>query len=356
MQKLSGLIGILSLLIVSCNNSNTSEEKAKPDSTSNSPVEKSQLTDLLKKIEDSSQVFILPSDKPAVILGKRGTKIKVVPDDLITESGKPLGKDIRVELKELFNQGELLRANAQTVSDGNLLVSGGAYWIEITSDGEKLILKDGRTLKTQFPKTSDKEMFLFYGQRAEDGSMNWQRANEKLQPQQRLKDAAKSEKSDKKKEESEIDSIVDYLDNTDSKEVDRATIKADEETSLVHEKFYEQIELRKMGWINCDRFLEINNKTDLAVELEPNVNLQQVSLNLLFTEINSFLSPDFDLGGRIVFQNLPTGYKARVFAFYVKERKVFVFSDNITIKKGQKLSIHFREIRENDFRQLVKEL
>ncbi len=145
-------------LIFSCNDPKATKENAELSNYSNNKADLAKLSEALKKYEEPSQIIRTSVDKPCVVTGRKGTKISINPNDLITESGKPFGQTIEVEIKELTNQGELLRTNAQTVSDGKLLVSGGAYFIGMTSNGEQLKLKEGKTLNVQFAKLSDKEI------------------------------------------------------------------------------------------------------------------------------------------------------------------------------------------------------
>ena len=59
--------------------------------------------------------------------------------------------------------GKLTFANAQTVSDGKLLESGGAYYINLSCGKERLRIKKNKSIKIEFPKISDKDMSLFDG-------------------------------------------------------------------------------------------------------------------------------------------------------------------------------------------------
>jgi hypothetical protein len=245
-------------LICSCNYSKTTKDTADQNNSANDKADFTKLNDSLKKYEEPSQIIKVSADKPSVLTGRKGTKIFIDPEDLVTESGKPLGQNIEVELKELTNQWQLLRTNAQTVSDGKLLVSGGAYFIGITSNGEQLKLKEGKTLNVQFPKLSDKEMSLFYGQRNEIGQINWKQATETFKtsqlPVQQKTDTIRKRKSD-------IDAILDYVDSgyNPSPEEKERNIKQ-HKNYVVSQRVYDAVGISKFGWINCDRFLEVENK------------------------------------------------------------------------------------------------
>jgi hypothetical protein len=60
------------------------------------------------------------------------------------------------------------------VSNGKVLISGGAFKIDINVGNESLVLKEGKTISVKFPKsTNEDEMQIFYGDRNEKGYLNW---------------------------------------------------------------------------------------------------------------------------------------------------------------------------------------
>src|ERR1035438_1809197 len=141
MNKLKALFIFIFIAIISCNNQ---ENKTKGDEIKSQDDPKKEIANLnefLTKFDEPSQVFKASTDKPIKVTGKQGTIIHINPSYLELENGKPPGKEVEIELKELTNAQQLLRANAQTVSDGNFIISGGAYYINVTSEGQNVKLK-----------------------------------------------------------------------------------------------------------------------------------------------------------------------------------------------------------------------
>lgn len=344
-------------LIYSCKDPKTTKENLEQVNLLNKKVDIDKLNEVLKKYEEPSQIIKTSADKPSVVTGRKGTKISINPNDLVTESGKPLGQTIEVELKELTNQGELLRTNAQTVSDGKLLVSGGAYFIGMTSNGEKLKLKDGKNLSVQFSKLSNKEMALFYGQRNELGKMNWQKANEILKYTEPEEKVILENFNDPNQrivnKKNEMDAIMDYVVGDTTTEEGRRQKAQSKAVAIVAKKIYDEVELTNLGWINCDRFLEIENKTDLYVNFIPKDSVASANIYLVFKDINSVIQDYYYSDKSPQFENMPVGYKARLIAYTVKDEKVFAYSTNLTIAKGQKLTLDLKEISEKDFKKLI---
>ncbi len=95
MTKILTLFLSIFILICGCNNPKTTKENADQNNSANDKADIGKLNDILKKYEEPSQVFKVPADKPCVVTGRKGTKISINPNDLITESGKPLGQNIK---------------------------------------------------------------------------------------------------------------------------------------------------------------------------------------------------------------------------------------------------------------------
>ncbi|MBK6836760.1 MAG: hypothetical protein IPG89_21875 [Bacteroidetes bacterium] len=176
MNRIITFLTIATLLLASCNQKTNIDFKTE--------IEK--LNDLLQKYEEPSQFYSISTDSIIRVIGEKGTVININPSDLITENGKQISDSIEVELKELTDQNEMFRTNTQTVSNGKLLVSGGAYFINIKSKGQKVKLKPERKLKVEFPKVDENEMTLFYGQRDSLGQLAWDSVPKKFEKKPKL--------------------------------------------------------------------------------------------------------------------------------------------------------------------------
>ncbi|WP_163411198.1 hypothetical protein [Flavobacterium ajazii] len=352
---------ILRLLIIgacisSCNNNKTtldnkltSDNKPKPDAK----TEIRKINDLLKQYEEPSQTFKVSADKPTQVTGKQGTIISVNPADLTTENGQPFGKNIEVELKELTNQEQLFRTNAQTTSNRQLLVSGGAYFINITSDGKQLKLKDGKSLSVEFPKITTNKMSLFYGQRDTLGQLNWQKAKQNFESKLKPKAKVVSTKDTIANETDEIEDILEYIKNEDRNPLtkkEKKALKDQEKNIALADKVYKAIELKQFGWINCDRFYDVPNKTNLQYALNDK-SFISANVYLVFKDINSvmqscylsFKNKKFNSG----FQNIPIGAKTELIAFSIRNGKTFIHKSDLTIKANETIQLVLKEFSQD---------
>lgn len=362
MKKILGFFVMATLGLASCrNNVATSDDLNETSNEVDVKAEVAKMNEALKQYDEPSQFFKVSANKPAKVKGKQGTIISVNPANLETENGKPLGKNIDVELKELTNQQQLLRANAQTVSNGRLLVSGGAYFINMTSDGNQLKLKSGKTLSVEFPKITSEEMYLFYGKRDSLGQLNWGKVDQKFEnkPEQVVTNAPVESKPPRLTlEVNDVDAVFDYVDEGNEKPLSKADKKKIENQKKAEEKVYQAIELQQFGWINCDRFYDVPNKTNLYLAFNHrDTNLFVVNTYLVFKDINSVMSEyysPFVHKTTPIFENIPVGAKVKLISFSVENGKTYTYKSDLTIKTNEKIQINLKETTAEDVAKLFQ--
>jgi hypothetical protein len=349
-------------------------DTVKPVRDVNAELEK--LNNVLKKYEEQPQHFTVASGKQSVVTGKKGTRIIVDPSVLETEDGKPVGKNIEVELKELTNQTDLLRANAQTMSDGRLLVSGGAYYINMTSDGKKLKIKNGKTVKVQFPVNSDKAMSLFYGERDSVGKMNWKEARQEM-----VKEKVESKDSSgdvvivdrpHATEETPVVTYMSPLNGARNPKMiyqqngsvivgDTVHVTKEQKENLkkgmkTYQSLYAAANVSRLGWFNCDRDL-VARATDITVQFLPSDSVSVADVFLRFKDINSviggiYISRGADMAG-LILPNVPVGYKVQMLCYTVKDDKIFADASDITISKDMTVTPNLKQMSEEEFGKMI---
>ncbi|MEX1002482.1 MAG: hypothetical protein WDZ35_10250 [Crocinitomicaceae bacterium] len=117
-------------------------------------------------IAPRAETFRLDTKKDNLLECKQGTKVHI-------PKGAFTGNDVKVEIKEYYSRAELLSADLSTVSNNELLESGGTVYIEAKDGDTSLELNENKELTVYFPKKTSGEMSTFYGERTEDGIMNW---------------------------------------------------------------------------------------------------------------------------------------------------------------------------------------
>jgi len=332
--------------------------------------ESARLEKYLKRAEIPSQHLKAPARVTTVLKGAQGTLIQIEPTDYVMQDGQPVINDIDVELKEMTNQEQLMRDGAQTISDGKLLVSGGAYYINLTCGGEQLKLKLGHSLKVRLPKITDKDMTLFYGQRDSAGNMNWQPTQQKMayDPTSRKLINAKNgfgfdgwPISDSGRAISGLksgpilkDSLIKTLTGKGRDQMVSKRIAKGDRYDTLATNIYNEIALQKLGWINCDHFLEQTNLTNLAYTIDPKDSIICAQVYLAFKDINSIITYEYGFDQHNAFNNIPAGAKATLLAIALKKGRVYASKTELTIEKGHKITLSLKPTPDKDVADLFK--
>jgi len=365
MKKLSTLLLVAIIAFASCNQQEDKTEFSQEDFLA---TESSKLNEFLKKFEEPSQSFHATSNKRILIKCNQGTNIVIDPSDLVTENGDAIGSNIDIEVKELFNQRQFVSAGVQTISDGNLLVSGGALYISVTSDGQKLKLKEGKTYSVQLPKLSEEEMGLFYGQFDNTNGMNWKQADQVfVLPRRPDMDTTSGgdRNSDSGYEVIVVTGTGKFRDTV------RSTMKnlsSEQITKLEHEtemagKVYAPIDLKKFGWINCDYFYKYDAPgTNVQFTITNNAEeVNYIKVYMVFKDINSVMQSSYYIWNNKIeksdFNNIPVDMSVRFFGVGYQHGKIFATltsETKITSNHDEKLTL--KEMNEQEFKNLIESL
>jgi hypothetical protein len=314
--------------------------------------EAKKFCDFFKTVDDPSQTFTVPADKTREVTGKAGTIISINPDDLATLNNEPVAKNIEVELKELTNQQQLLKANAQTVCAGKLLVSGGAYYINLRSDGQQLKLKPGKALSVHFPKLTNEPMTLFAGYHDSLGEMQWKQRKQTFRP-----NGPEQAWRDTRNVTIQYDGDILEIDTLAKRKPKEKTEK-EKQKQQAYDKLYAAMEIQSLGWVNCDRFYTILNKTNVSFKFDPRDEIIFASIYLIFDEINSIAQTCYGAmengSANPGLQNMPVGAKVRVVAFSLKDNKMMAHSSKLTISKNETVSISMKETSDEELKALLE--
>lgn len=146
MKKASLLVALFILFLFACNR----EKKQSFLSTDNI----------------RTQIFSIDPTKENRINGARGG-IFIIPAGAFEGTGA-----VTIELKEVYAPIEILAAGLRTESNGELLESGGMFYLNAKRDGKELELKKDVNGSIPADYIND-SMKLFKGEVTEDGDVNW---------------------------------------------------------------------------------------------------------------------------------------------------------------------------------------
>jgi hypothetical protein len=328
-QKTLILSIIVATIFIGCNNDQEKKVKINPLN------ELEQVDNLLSEIAEKPQQLTAPSDKATNVKGAKGTTIHVDPNRLETVDGSPLGDDIQIELLEMTDNSSMLLNNTQTVSNGQILVTGGAYYLNMTSDGKQLKIKKEKGLEVEFPKLTDDEMDLFLGERDSLNQINWIETDQQF------------EAKEVDLEESQgalMEQLSDTASNENLSETEIAT--------------YEAVELMNFGWINCDRFWnDPSPKTDIQL-LVNNDSLAGARIYAVFKDINSIMTEKYWRSRKdtAAFRNIPVGKELTIIALSANNETPYVFETTINTETDKQIQIEFIETTQADIKEKMKRM
>jgi hypothetical protein len=105
-------------------------------------------------------------------------------------------------------------------------------------------------------------------------------------------------------------------------------------------------EIKNLGWINCDRFLEIENKTELTIEL---VDFSQPTGFIVFDSLNSAISLFFD-SGKTTIEGLPSHSRVDLIILDKIGENVFWFRKQLITGETKTVKVKTEKIKVDDLR------
>lgn len=375
------IISIFSVFILlGCQNESSKQERSNQNEQTekvriNPLKELEQVDNLLSEITEKPQKLTAPSDKKTTITGAKGTIIHVDPNRLETVDGSPIGNNIQIELLELTDYSSLVLNNAQTISNGRILVTGGAYYINMTSDGHQLKMKQGKGVEVEFPKLTEDEMGLFLGERDSLGQISWISTSANFETKD-IPDAKKPKKPIKKEDVVTVFAVIDdYLSDSvpAPKKVNKEDVSEEEYQEYLKKvqeyevlkkeieyqrQTYQAVELMNFGWINCDRFYnDPSPKTDIQLIVN-NDSLQGARFFAVFKDIRSVMTECYYKGRKETasFRNIPEGKELTIIALSAKDKTLYFFETTINTETDKKVQIEFMETTQADIKGRMKRM
>ena len=111
---------------------------------------------------------------------QQNVELSADPDAFVFQGGTPVTGMVDLEFIELFTKADILKYGIQTLTyNREILESDGEFKIEITQDGEKVRLKDGKFMNIKVPdSTVNDSMQLF-----RTAEFSWQETNDSISTQ-----------------------------------------------------------------------------------------------------------------------------------------------------------------------------
>lgn len=239
------------------------------------------------------------------------------------------GSDIKctkvcVYVWEYFTLNDILTAGLTTTSNRKMLFSDGMVYVEARCFGERLKLKPGKEIVVKIPSVEpDNKMQLFTGN-LKNGIIDW-KVNGKME-----------------------------ISNSGS-ESDLESANYEEEGGIGNSSTGYLMKLSKLGWINCDRFYDIQKKTKLIVKVP---SVKNTTVALIFKDIKSIMPGYCYSNNTIEFANLPDGQNVTLLAYSIDEKakNAKACTYNLLLGETKEIELKMNEMGLDELKSLIASL
>jgi hypothetical protein len=321
------------LILFACNSENKVEnEQQTKENTDKDTV--SILTAFISKQELSIQTFEINTSKQQTIQGKQGTVI-YFPMDCF---GKMQGK-VKIELIECYSiQDMLLNGLSTETTDGNLLETDGMIYLNALNEkGDTLKIKQGK-VKVKMPTKQEKHGIKYFEGVENNNTIIWNLSNEKLKVEYSITSINTTESK------SNPQVTNPQVTNPENDTIRQAQHKTGQSQIVIDKKIKNEnlvnyvFSISKMGWQNCDRFIEGETK-----QLTVNVPKESTgaSYYLVLKNYNSSALPRQTTDGKLSFI-IPINEPYTIVALSSKGEDIYF---NMMDYTGGKYEVNFTELK-----------
>lgn len=120
-----------------------------------------------------STYFSINAEKDTLLVSNKGVFVVIPEGAFLDENGKPVTDNVVVEWKEALDAQNILTAGLGTTSNGELLETGGMFYLQAWQNGKALSIDPNNPIVTDIPGTPAPGMMLFDGEIQADGNVNW---------------------------------------------------------------------------------------------------------------------------------------------------------------------------------------
>ena len=270
---------------------------------------------LLVNLQTKPTKMTITTTAQLPLIGPKGTKIWIYPNDLEKADGTRAGYPIDVELVELYTPKDMILNRMPTVSDERLLTTGGELYIKASYKGEELKVSYFSNFKIEIPaKNPDPKMSLFVGEQSFTGQtetpfVNWRASKDSIR-------------------------VLGKVDSLQQRPRETPVLIAGKEVY--------QLFPTTLGWINCDKFSNFTGPKTRMKFTSSVPNIEKIYTYLYFDRIRSIMRVYGDTSGEV-----PVTEHVKVVCFAVTtEKEVFLFTKELNVEPDQKIEILLNKVSE----------
>jgi hypothetical protein len=283
------------------------------DPTTHDGVKSSSIDNRLFERNAQLQRFTINSAEDTTIAGQRGTLISFKADS----STSTIGRDIEIDLCEYYSIGQCLLSGLSTTSNNRILETSGMIRLEARSSDASLPASDLR-FHVSMPTRSGRDVSIFSGRTDSTGRIDW------------------------------------TLDQSTTIHTDLGSSLLGADTITIEQRpVFNTFLTSNLGWINCDRFVEYENLSDVLVSFKDYPPGAVYSLVLL-DQASIIAGRATD--GTLRFGGVPSGLNACVVALSMDDGGAMSVSMlDLTIGQGKHEMPELRPMPKEDIERMFEE-
>ncbi len=328
--------------------------------------------------------FSIYVDQDTTLVCPKGTVLRIYENTFVDASGNKATGQVNIEVKEVLTNEDIVLANLHTVSNGQILESGGMVYINATADNNQLEIADGQSIGIIIQQNKRLEnMQVFSGViDTVTGQVNW------IEPKQVLNndfvvesDSINGDLDDTLIDEEGIwadtigiDIAIGVNQNLSPEEL--AKIKEEQDrfwkewNSQVRNTFVEDpalcyaFRMAKLGWANIDRLHDDprSKEIDFITKIDNQSDFGTIYISMIFEyrsmylpgyktkdETFSFTHGDFEK------TKLPVGETAIIIATAYKDNVPFIGIKDCKIEDNKTVEFTLKETTKEKMTELIKE-
>lgn len=269
--------------------------------------------------EKPSQFFVINPLKDTLIIGKEGTRLLFKAGSLMSP------KKVKIELKEFYQLGDYIKSGLPTVSNGQMLQTGGSLYLNATeNDDAKKTVKIQPQIGVQVDFTmgkNDTTMQVFIKDPAKPNQLNW------ILPSRRVSKTSWEitetvlDADGNVVSEETFHSKEEWDKHREEKEKERkAAVKAAEIKAETSQKMDSKLKIYDLGYINCDKFYD-EPTMPLIVTADSKYNAQYY---VVYSDIRGVMKGE-TTSGSVHFGSVAKNREAVLIAVSIVDKQSYFF-------------------------------
>ena len=120
------------------------------------------------------------------------------------------------------------------------------------------------------------------------------------------------------------------------------------------QKYYAPAEVTQLGWINCDRFYNSPQNTEVPVEMPYTFNNPDVQYFLIYKSFNGLMTGKITKNERqqYILKGLPQGQPVTLVAFIKTNGQAYQYKEDFVIQRGKVLKPDFKAISAEEMKKM----